>query len=560
MTLFTDIALKVSAIVATALVAIVLLRRSSAALRHWVLSVALTCAAATPALVVFTPWRVTPASWSFDSGAHRAVDVTTTIMPQDATARSRDIAAAAEPEPARRDRAVVIRQILAGIWIGGALLSFVTLFAGLARLARLASGPTRAPAPTWARIAVDLARSCNVRRPIALLESEDAALLVTWGFLRPTIVVPAAAREWTEDRARVVLRHELAHIQRGDWLAQLVGEVVRAIYWFNPLVWIACRRLRQESERACDDAVLESGISAAEYASHLLELARAVSGSRRHLPAPAMARPSSLEGRFHAMFNVRLNRRPLTRSARAATVVLLALLAAGVAAQTRFSTFSGTVLDQTNAAIPEATLVLVNTTSEAKYEVRSDRTGHFEFVGLPAGEYTLGVTHFGFTTFKDTVRVTGSDIDRTIQLEIGNLQETITVSDLAKGRPDPGVAERLLKLQQRAQATAQREAEQCSAANMSATGGNITPPKKLIDVRPEYPEDLKNSKIAGEVKLESVIATDGTVSEVRVLSSPNPDLERAAVDAVRQWAFSTTLLNCVPVEVRMNVSVNFVVH
>jgi TonB family protein len=269
---------------------------------------------------------------------------------------------------------------------------------------------------------------------------------------------------------------------------------------------------------------------------------------------------SGIEGRVHAMLNARPTRRPYIQAVRAALAVCLALCAASVTAQTGFSTFSGSVIDQTNASIPEATLVLVNATSEAKYEVRSDRTGHFEFVGLPAGEYMLGVTRAGFNTFTDTIRITGGDIDRTIQMQIGSLQETITVSDRASSRPDPAAADRLLKIQQRAQETAQREAAQCSASNTSTTGGNIIPPKKLMDVRPEYPEELKNAKIGGEVKLETVIGAEGTVGDVRVLSSPHPDLERAAVDAVRQWAFSTTLLNCVPVEARMNVTVNFVVH
>ena len=77
----------------------------------------------------------------------------------------------------------------------------------------------------------------------------------------------------------------------------------------------------------------------------------------------------------------------------------------------------------------------------------------------------------------------------------------------------------MLKVQQRAQETAQRQADQCSAENLSASGGNIIPPKKLIDVKPEYPDELKAAKIAGEVKLESVIAADGTVTDVRVLAT-----------------------------------------
>jgi protein TonB len=83
------------------------------------------------------------------------------------------------------------------------------------------------------------------------------------------------------------------------------------------------------------------------------------------------------------------------------------------------------------------------------------------------------------------------------------------------------------------------------------------PPLKVIDVRPQYPEALKTAGIAGVVTLVAVIGTDGTVREVTVLSSPHPDLEKAAADAVRKWEFSTTYLNCTPIEVSMRVTVNF---
>ena len=78
-----------------------------------------------------------------------------------------------------------------------------------------------------------------------------------------------------------MLRHELAHIRRGDWAVLIAAELLRAVYWFNPLVWIACSRVRQESEYACDDAVLNAGVEGSEYATHLLDLARTLNANRR---------------------------------------------------------------------------------------------------------------------------------------------------------------------------------------------------------------------------------------------------------------------------------------
>src|SRR5207247_8990963 len=97
-----------------------------------------------------------------------------------------------------------------------------------------------------------------LNRRVVLLQS-NTALLVTFGVLRPRIILPRDSATWSDDRLNVVLTHELAHIQRFDWLVQMLAEIGRIIYWFNPLFWILCRRLRHESEHACDDAVLNGG-------------------------------------------------------------------------------------------------------------------------------------------------------------------------------------------------------------------------------------------------------------------------------------------------------------
>ncbi len=102
------------------------------------------------------------------------------------------------------------------------------------------------------------------------------------------ILLPSTAAAWPDERIHLVLAHELAHLTRHDWLSQLLAEMLRAINWFNPLFWIACARLRRESEYACDDIVLELGTGGTAYAGHLrrsgtLASARTAGpGCRRH--------------------------------------------------------------------------------------------------------------------------------------------------------------------------------------------------------------------------------------------------------------------------------------
>ena len=199
----------------------------------------------------------------------------------------------------------------------GVGLGLFVLIVGLTRLTWLAARARPVATGPWTRLADEIGRELSLGRPVQLLESDHPSLLVTWGLFVPKVILPRAAQSWTDERAAIVLRHELAHIRRGDWVIQLAGELLRTAYWFNPLVWIACARLRQESEQACDDEVLSSGVDGPDYATHLVELARLLKaeGAPR-LPAPAIARSSSLERRIRAMLDARLTRTPATRIAR----------------------------------------------------------------------------------------------------------------------------------------------------------------------------------------------------------------------------------------------------
>ena len=429
------------------------------------------------------------------------------------------------------------------------------LVIGLGRLTWIASTARRVENGPWAAAAVEIARDYGLRRPVVILQSDHPALLVTWGFVQPKVILPRTAPRWTDERIRVVLAHELAHIKRGDWLIQMVAEMARAGYWFNPVMWIACRRLRLESEQATDDVVLHAGIDGSEYASHLLELARAFSRHGAWLPAPAIARPSSLERRVRAMLNNRTNRAPITRAARLGIVAALSAIAIAIAsAQGTFSTFSGTVFDPMNGYLPGVTMTLTNTQSGAKHEIRSDRTGHFEFVGLPPGSYSLQAILPGFSVLSGTLDLTGRDVQRDVTLKIGQLQETISVWASRTGASAP------------APAPARRPApdkfalmKACSEKTPAAgsMGGNLRQPTKLVDVKPRYPQELADSSTGGVLVFAALIGTDGTIRDLQMTSGSNADLEVAAANAIRQWEFTPTLLNCVAVEVPMTITVSF---
>jgi hypothetical protein len=164
------------------------------------------------------------------------------------------------------------------------------------------------------------------------------------------------AEHWPEERIRVVIHHELAHIQRGDWWIQVLAELHRVIFWFNPLYWILCRRLVRESEQACDDVALKHGIGGSDYAEQLLELTRVLKTPRRVWSAAlSMARESTLERRFAAILNPKTDRGGVRRLAVLTALVAFAGLALPLASfRATTSSPAGAASLTPAVAIPEA--------------------------------------------------------------------------------------------------------------------------------------------------------------------------------------------------------------
>ncbi len=178
-------------------------------------------------------------------------------------------------------------------------------------------------------------------------------------------------------------------------------------------------------------------------------------------------------------------------------------------------------------------------------EVRSDGNGRFELVGLPSGDYVLATRVPGFAGDGESIAIAGEDLSHNIRLRLGSLQETIFVQDASEsaGSAVPAPAREVSPAR--------------TACTASSAGGQIRPPKKIRDVVPQYPPALKGSGIDGTVTLDARVGTDGSLKDIRVVDSPHPLLADAAVTAVREWRYTPTLLNCVPVEPAVTTRVTF---
>jgi TonB family protein len=547
MTLFLlNTTIKVSLIVSVALIASVSLRRSSAGVRHFVLAVALACAAATPAVRLVVPaWHAAEGSWLTHS---RIVLIDRPLAVLDAAAPATP-QAGSQPATPGWSRATLARAF--GItWLIGVVAALCALAIGLARLTWLASRARRVTSGVWVDLALELSQRFRLRHPPVILCSGDSSMLGTWGVLRAKVLVPASALEWPADRIRIVLAHELAHVRRGDWMVQVAADLLRSVHWFNPVVWFACRHLRLLSEQACDDAVLKLGVEGSDYASELIDLARASVPDRpRFLPAAAIARPSSLERRVRAMLNAHLNRNPITRpasiaAALALTVVTVVVAGFGASAQSQFGSVAGTVSDQNGRPIAGATLVLSNPAAQEKHELKTDAAGRYEFVGVTPATYELLFQVTGMASIKreGLTVVSGQAVTVNAVMQIGSIMETISVTP-GEGPAPP-----------RPRVTQVPRVEKPDPCATSPNGGCVRPPIKIKDVRPIYPVGVPGSTVV----LNGRIDTNGLVTGLEVLRQADPALASAALDAVNGWEFLPTHLDGQPIETRMTVTVNFV--
>jgi beta-lactamase regulating signal transducer with metallopeptidase domain len=216
---------------------------------------------------------------------------------------------------------------LIALWIIGCAALLVRHAVGFAGAARLARRASIANDDETIRELARVTTAVGVRRNVRLGYSLDVQTPITFDVLKPYVLLPTEARAWPIERRRAVLVHEAAHIARGDWLSQAIGQLACELFWFHPLAWRAFARLRDDAERAADDFVLRSGMSPFEYAAHLLDLGHRTAAARPDFVAVGIVSANDLEQRFLAMFDQKRSRAAVTSRARAVTTsVALAIV------------------------------------------------------------------------------------------------------------------------------------------------------------------------------------------------------------------------------------------
>ena len=226
----------------------ILLHRSAASMRYAVWALALTAIVVLPfGMLATPPWGVPIAkapsvenNQSTEPVVNISGDATTITNIIDSTA----------PETASID--LTSEQKLLLLWLAGSVLLLGRMVVARISLARLTRRSNPLDDADWTRMLHRESSRLGVQRHVRLFASDRVSTPLAAGVTEAFIILPSSASEWTDEHKEIVLRHELSHIARGDALVCVLSGIACAIYWFNPLVWIASRKLRAEQERACE--------------------------------------------------------------------------------------------------------------------------------------------------------------------------------------------------------------------------------------------------------------------------------------------------------------------
>lgn len=274
--------------------------------------------------------------------------------------------------------------------------------------------------------------------PSAQIRFAPVSTPIIWGWLRPVVLLPLEAHDWSIERRRLAITHELAHLERRDNWSALLAHAAQALYWFHPLVWWLSAKMAEQRELACDNRVLSSGAQPSEYADFLLDISRRFSSPA--LFGCAMASHSHpLRGRIMNILRAPTNNCS-SRWSRLAIVLFSGLLAA-----------AGVMVPATADHTPP------RDTQNQVYEI----------------------------------------------------------------------------------------------------GGDVSVPRVIYKIQPEYTEEARHAKISGSVLLSIIVDASGNPGDIQVVRGLDPGLDKNAIAAVSQWRFDPATKNNQAVTVQAKVLINY---
>lgn len=579
------IALKSILVLALACMVALLMRKASAARRHLVWTASSAALVALPLLVTALPkWSVPVREIVPESGfVFRTVAVVTGTPSFPAAA----------PLPAQAPSNASFRwgAWLLVVWAAGAVLGALRMMAAWLRIRQMRRHAVPADAAE-----IDALRALlGIRERVTLFIAGEGVAPMVCGILQPSILLPKESARWSAERRRIVLLHELAHVERGDLATHLLARCALILYWWNPLAWLAWRESLKERERAADDLVLRMGTDAPGYASHLLDIARAMQSSSP--AAVAMARKSDLEDRMIAILDAKMDRKgagALLAGAAVAVAVCITAPLASLQAQQGQAEVRDTRAASGPSLLGQAqTLRRLGKRDEAEAAYRKAIAAFGDKPEAIEAYTTLGVfalvrkdlaaaeAFFRKAQLLDPAKASAATMwmamvrqnenriaeaealfQSALAVQPANSQDAATTMELyaamleQANRNDEATVmkDRAMAIRKQVETAVYAPAPSVDAQKV---GGDVKAPSLVAKLEPAYTDEARAARYQGTVVLSVEIHQDGKAHNIRVVRGLGLGLNEQAMHAVSQWQFVPGAKGGQPVPVRATIEVNF---
>jgi HEAT repeat protein/beta-lactamase regulating signal transducer with metallopeptidase domain len=319
------------------------LRRQSAAVRHFYLSVAAIVLLVIPLYTIFFPvWEFSlfpnPVKVNYIHGEDLSDPTSRTAINE-----IKEVSGATIESQVNKSRtSPTLWNIIFPVWILGMAGIVFRLIGGKIYCYYIykKSLPVK-DKELWEQIK-QVSSKMDLKKRLEIMKSGLIKVPVIAGFIRPKLIMPQHSIHWPRHRIEAILFHELAHIKRNDVFVQFLGQIACALYWFNPLIWILERRLMIERERACDNMVILKDIKPSSYAKYLMEISEELGPNGKNTWVLAgMAEGTDFKDRMLSILDPNARRSSLSRARSSLTVVLLLLIVVPLVAFNPWTSYAG---------------------------------------------------------------------------------------------------------------------------------------------------------------------------------------------------------------------------
>jgi beta-lactamase regulating signal transducer with metallopeptidase domain len=289
--LLTEYFIKSTLVLSFAILLASLCRKQPASLRHFILSISLIGLLIFPILsTVQSGWQtgLIP-SWTSETRSSSALDAAVISQSAKPTAiemdeslneslgnKSKNAQQSIWPGMTNSSLWNLFRYCLLAIWLSGMLCILVRQIFGLYGAYKLTIEADDLKNSFWRHLLNRFLVAVSIKKKVDLYRHKEVKVPLTWGWLKPVVIMPNESMSWTSEQRESALYHELSHVKRGDFIVMMLARICLGLYWFNPLSWLVIKLMNKEQEKACDELVLRTGIKPSTYAANLLSIRRSM--------------------------------------------------------------------------------------------------------------------------------------------------------------------------------------------------------------------------------------------------------------------------------------------